>query len=159
MLATVFRKLDAWMLVQSLSYEAEGLAPMAPVEIRVIGQTALLEANLGLALAATRDVDAIATWTDDEARRKLAQLLQAGGKELDPVAHEAWMPQETEYDTLVAGRFVTGLIARPEYVLVSKAKYAPAKNRVLITDYIAAGASPLFFELAERYQVDLEALL
>lgn len=158
-LAPVFEALDAWMAAENLAYQSEGLAIMHPVEIRIIGQSALFEAKLSLALAATRDVDAIADWRDDGVRRKLVDLLHAHGKELDPVAHEAWMPAETEYADLFRGKWVTARVARAEYVLISKAMKAPVKNRVLLIDYLAAGPSELFFELVDRYHVDLEAVL
>jgi len=158
-LARVFEALDAWMAAENLAYQSEGLAIMQAVEIRIIGQSALFEAKLGLALAATRDVDTIANWRDDGVRQKLVDILLAYGKELDPVAREAWMPAETEYVDLFRGKWVTARVARAEYVLISKAKKARVKNRVLLVDYLAAGPSDLFLELVERYQVDLEGLL
>lgn len=41
-------------------------------------------------------------------------------------------------------------------VLLSKALKAPAKNRSLLTEYLAMGASERFLELAEKYHLDLE---
>jgi hypothetical protein len=158
-LEEVFEKLDGWMLETNADYASQSLPLLRPIIIRIIGQTALLEANVKLPLAATQDVDAVARWSDDAVRRKLCELLEARGKMLDPLAHEAWMPEDTRYMPFFSGRLVTAQLAMPEYVLISKAKTAPAKNRVLLTDYLAAGPSPLFLQLARRYAIDLEALI
>ena len=47
-------------------------------------------------------------------------------------------------------------VADPDAVLISKAYKAPEKNMGLITEYLAKGASERFFELAQKYAVDLE---
>jgi hypothetical protein len=158
-LEEVFKNLDGWMLETNADFASQSLPPLRPIIIRIIGQTALLEANVNLPLAATQDVDAVARWSDDAVRRKLSELLEARGKMLDPLAHEAWMPEDTQYMPFFSGRLVTAQLAMPEYVLVSKAKTAPIKNRVLLTDYLAAGPSSLFLQLAQRYAIDLESLI
>jgi hypothetical protein len=121
----------------------------------VLGQAALLEAALPLRLAATRDVDVRADY-DDAVRRKFESLLAAQGRDLDPVGHEAWMPRETRYEEIFRGRFVRLMLADPEAVLISKARSAARKNRRLLTEYLALGPSDRFFELAAKYQIDLE---
>jgi hypothetical protein len=47
-------------------------------------------------------------------------------------------------------------VADPDAVLISKAARAPEKNKALITEYLAKGASERFFELARKHDVDLE---
>ena len=47
-------------------------------------------------------------------------------------------------------------VADPDAVLISKACKAPEKNIGLITEYLAKGASERFFELAQKYALDLE---
>jgi hypothetical protein len=158
-LEEVFADLDGWMLETNADYASQSLPPLRPIMIRIIGQTALLEANVDLPLVATQDVDAVARWSDDAVRHKLSELLEARGKLLDPLAHEAWMPKDTRYIPFFSGRLVTAELAMAEYVLISKARTAPVKNRVLLTDYLAAGPSPLFLQLARRYAIDLDALL
>jgi len=91
--------------------------------------------------------------------KKLDELLKAEGKILDPDWQQIWMPEETEYDNFYRGKFVTALIAQPEYVLISKALKAPAKNRALIVEYLANAASKKFETLAEKYKVDLGQFL
>ena len=91
----------------------------------------------------------------DPVRREFQRLLAKEGRELDPLGREIWMPHETRYTELFNGKLLRVLVAEPEAVLVSKALKAPAKNGPLITEYIASGPSPRFFELATKYAVNL----
>jgi hypothetical protein len=155
MLREIARVLDEWLIDSDFEAAAEGLVRPRPCTIRVLGQAALLEAALPLRLAATRDVDVRADY-EDAVRRKFEALLAAEGRELDPVGHEAWMPRETRYDEVFRGKFVRLQLADAEAVLLSKARKAPQKNRRLLTEYLAFGPSDRFFELAAKYQIDLE---
>jgi hypothetical protein len=158
MLREVAEKLDDWVAVRNREAQEEGLPRFPPTTIKVLGQTALLEAGVALSLAATNDVDAYADYphaVEVEFRR----LLAAEGRELDPLGHEVWMPPETQYEEFFKGRFVRVLLAEPEAILLSKALKAPAKNRPLIVEYLASGASERFLELAQAYQLDLEQFL
>jgi hypothetical protein len=154
-LLRVAQKLDAWAIDLNVVARAEGLPRIRPCTIRVLGQSALLEAGLGLALAMTRDVDVRADY-DDAVRREFERLLAMQGRELDPLGDEIWMPPETRYTELFRGKLVRMLLAEPEAVLVSKACKAPKKNGPLLTQYLAAGPSQRFLKLAAKYQVDLE---
>jgi hypothetical protein len=158
MLIKVFRALDEWIAAENVAAVAEGTPVHPACTIRVFGQTALWEAGVDLQLAVTRDVDAVADF-DREVQQKFEELLSAQGRLLDPLSHEAWMPRETMYRILYSGRLVTGMVAEPDFVLASKALKAPAKNRALLTEYLAAGASDRFLELVERFDIDLEAFL
>jgi hypothetical protein len=149
------RKLDAWIADQNLLAAEEGLLRIKACTIRVVGQTALMEAKLPLHLLVTRDVDVKADY-EDAVRRRFAELLADEGLELDPLGHEIWMPAETRYDPLFDGKWVRLLVAEAEAVLLSKALKAPTKNRSLIGDYLALGPSKRFLVLATKYQLDLE---
>ena len=155
MLKVVAEQLDAWIIDQNVASAAEGLPRHRPCTVRVLGQTALLEARVALRLAATRDIDVRADY-DDGVRREFERLLAAAGRELDPVAHQIWMPRETRYLEFYEGKFVRLLLAEPAAVLVSKALKAPQKNAPLITEYLALGPTPRFLALAKKYEVDLE---
>ncbi len=48
------------------------------------------------------------------------------------------------------------MLAEPEAILLSKALKAPAKNRALIVEYLAKGATERFMTLAQKYALDLE---
>lgn len=154
----VFERLDAWVAKENAVLRADGLPGYRTCEIRVLGQTALLLADTGLHLAATQDVDVRADYPF-AVQKKFEALLAREGLHLDPVGHEAWMPAETEYREIYAGVNVRGLIAEADFVLISKALKAPAKNRTLLVEYLAWGPSERFLELAETYDVDLEAFL
>ncbi len=158
MLVRLAQRLDAWIFDKNVEARREGLPAHRPCTIRVLGQTALFEANVALTLAVTKDVDVLADY-DDAVRREFERLLAIEGRELDPLGHEIWMPAETEYSELFVGKFVRLLLAEPEAVLVSKALKAPAKNRPLLTEYLAHGASDRFLSLASKYAVDLERFL
>lgn len=155
MLAEIAVKLDRWMIDRNLEAEADGLPRLRPCTIRVLGQSALLEVALPVPLAATRDVDVRADY-EDAVRRQFAALLATRGYELEPLAHEIWMPRETRYATTFQGKLVQLMLAEPEAILVSKALKAPDKNHALLTEYLALGPTPRFWELAKKYSVNLE---
>jgi hypothetical protein len=154
----VAQQLDRWIAEQNRLCRQEGAALLKPCTIKVLGQAALLEANLGIALAVTNDVDVRADY-EWSIERTFEQLLAEAGRALDPSGHEAWMPRETRYNDHFRGHFVHLLLAEPEAILLSKALKAPDKNRVLITEYLARGASERFLDLAEKYGLDLEQFL
>ncbi len=158
MLKNIFKTLDKWIAEENKARRTDGALEIDKAEFRVLGQTALLESQLELHLIATQDVDAYVK-AQQEVYKKLDELLKAEGKHLDPDWRQIWMPEETEYDELYTGKLVTALIAKPEYVLISKALKAPKKNRALIVEYLASGASKKFEVLAEKYKVDLEQFL
>lgn len=127
-------------------------------EFRVVGQNALLEAKLDLKLAATVDVDTIDN-ASHSVRAKLSEFLRLEGLELDPLGNEIWMPEETRYTDIYIGDWVRALRAWPVYILVSKAKFAIDKNKGLIRQYLAHRPDPLFFDLCEKYEVDIGHVL
>ena len=154
----VLQRLDEWVAQENALLRADGLLGHRGGEIRIVGQTALLLADTGLQLAATQDVDVRAD-LEFPVRKALERLLAREGLHLDPVGHEAWMPAETEYREIYAGVYVQGLIAEPDFVLLSKALKAPQKNRALLIEYLARGPSERFLALAQAYELDLEQLL
>jgi hypothetical protein len=158
MLLRLVQRLDDWALDKNTEARAEGLPGIRPCTIKVLGQTALFEAHVPLSLAATKDVDVVADY-EDSMRREFERLLAEEGRELDPLGRESWMPTETQYSELFHGTFVRLLVAEPEAVLVSKALKAPAKNRPLLTEYLANGASERFLKLASKYDIGLEQFL
>lgn len=158
MLFGVFQDLDRWVAAANRDADEAGLTSFRRATIRVLGQTALLASDTGLTLVATQDVD---VYSDCEwaVRKELERLLAAQHQVLDPHGEEVWMPAETEYDLVFDGTWVRGFVAQPDFVLISKALKAPDKNRALVVEYLAQGASPRFMQLADEYDVDLEAFL
>ncbi len=157
MLKEVCKELDKW-LTEENQERAEMGTLVQHCELYIIGQTALLEARMGIRLAATMDVD-LHKQLHGAIREKLDALLAIHGKKIDPVGHEAWMPKETQFNPIYAGKFVKCFVAQPEYVLVSKAKMARKKNENLIIEYLGTQPSPLFLQLAKKYEIDLEEFL
>jgi len=158
MLVAIAERLDAWVVERNLEARAEGMLTHPPCTIHLLGQTALLELGVPLRLAVTNDVDVHANY-GAAIEAELRRLLKQAGKELDPLGEEVWMPRETRYQRLYAGEFVTLKVADADAVLISKALKAPRKNRALIVEYLARGATPRFMQLAHKYRVDLEAFL
>ena len=158
MLVEVAERLDAFVVARNIEARSEGLLALRPCVIRLLGQTALLEAKVALTLAATIDVDVYADY-DFAIEREFRRLLAARGRELDSLGSEIWMPAETKYSSLFAGYFIALLVADTEAILISKALKAPSKNRSLLIEYLARGASRRFLQLAKKYGLDLEQFL
>ena len=157
MLKALCTKLDKWLIDENRDKKEFGTVHLE-CEIHVIGQAALLEAQLGIQLAATMDVD-LHKQLHGPIREKLDELLALRGKKIDPVGHEAWMPKESKFNLIYDGKFVKCFIAQPEYVLISKAKMAREKNKNLIIEYLGTNPTPLFLELANTYNINLEEFL
>lgn len=158
MLAAVAARLDAWAVTRNVEARSEGLQALRPCRIRLLGQMALLESKTNLELNLTNDVDVYADY-EHVVEVELRRLLREVGLDLDPSGHEAWMPKETVYTNLFVGELVTLQVADPDAVLLSKALKAPRKNRALIVEFLAAGASARFLSLAKKYRLDLEQFL
>lgn len=158
MLVEVAQKLDAFAVGRNLEAGSEGLPRIGRCTLRLLGQMALLEQRAPLTLAATNDVDLRGRYPS-EVEAELRRLLARAGLELDPAATEIWMPRETTYATLYRGELVTLQVADVDAVLISKALKAPVKNRALIVEYLARGASSRFLALARDYSLDLGAFV
>ncbi len=158
MLLKLFIKLDRLVHEENLERRNLGTFEINSSEIKIVGQMALMEAGLDLNLAATQDVDAFVK-ADYWVQKRFENLLVEIHKVYDDESEFIWMPAETAYRVLFAGKWVTAKVAEPEYVLVSKALKAPRKNKNLIVEYLAKGASPRFWELAQKYCLDLDGIL
>ncbi len=152
----IFEEFDDWLKEEN----KEGVIGPGYVTLRVVGQGALFLADINLKLRATKDLDAFV-----EAKHavviQLGKILKAHGLSFDHLSNEIWMPDETKYvDVFDSGYFLTVKRAGVEYIMISKAKMAPEKNKELIANYIAEGkATEEFFTLAQKYDIDLEGLL
>ena len=157
-LAAVFERLDQWVTAENQSATIEGFRLLPKSIFRVVGQAALLEANVQFNVAATVDVDVLNN-AKHEVVAKLSELLMAEGLELDPLSNEIWMPSETLYIEIFKGDWVTAMRAETEFIMVSKALKAPSKNRVLLRNYVAMRPPTSFFKMCEKYNVDLNAVI
>lgn len=154
-LVQIFQGLDQWVARENIRARVEGTPAYRSCTIRVLGQSALWAAGVDLTLTVTQDLDAYGDY-EWAVQKELERLLAQYGKVLDPHGQEVWMPRETRYDPLYKGTFVEALVADADAVLISKALKAAEKNRALVTEYLAKGASERFFELARKHRVDLE---
>jgi hypothetical protein len=155
MLGHVFKALDEWIVDHNSRSFDEGLQRIKSVEFKIVGQSALLEADLGITLANTSDVDAY-TQMDYMVRQELNRLLAQIGKTYDDLSEHIWMPAETEYFSIYSGTYVEALVAKPEYVLISKALKSKEKNALLLKRYKASGTSEVFDTLAKKYGIIIE---
>lgn len=158
MLLEVFKSLNQWIWETNDLRRKENVLAYNRCHIRVIGQMALIEAKVELTLAGTIDVDVYADY-EYAIRAKFEELLRGQKKILDSVDHEAWMPQETEYDLLYDGVYVQAYVAQADYVLLAKALKAPRKNYALLREYLQRSPTKRFFDLAKKYELDFEAFL
>ena len=158
MLLEIAERLETFVVERNLEARSEGLLALRPCVIKLLGQTALLEAKVPLTLAATKDVDVYADY-EFAVEQEFRRLLATKGRELDSLGSEVWMPAETTYQPLFVGHYVRLLIADVESVLVSKGLKAARKNRPLLTEYLARGPSARFMKLARKYRLDLEQFL
>ncbi|MBM4252288.1 MAG: hypothetical protein FJ146_09975 [Deltaproteobacteria bacterium] len=155
MIDKVFQSLDRDIARLNQTLRKDGVAEIPRFFIKLLGQTAVIAAKLDIPVFATADVDAYAnfTWL---AKERFCAILAEEGLHYDELSNEIWMPRETTYSSIYSGLTFDGYRADLEYVLISKALKAKAKNRVLIRDYLVAGASPLFLNLCKIYGIDLE---
>ncbi|MDC0358427.1 hypothetical protein OAO01_06390 [Oligoflexia bacterium] len=154
MLRKIFHRLDEWIIAENKrAVEGSGRL-ISSCTFTVLGQSALLEAQLDLELAQTADVD---VYNDASYAiiRKLESLLNEKGLHLDPLGAEIWMPKEVKCFEKFNGEYVRMLVAEAQYVMVSKALKAPEKNKELISQYLASEPPNTFSELCNNYGVDL----
>lgn len=135
----IFECLDKAIEVENQSRRADDFEEsdlIGATEIRIMGQMSLLTNGTvtGLMrLFGTQDVDAVVTggrygWV----AKKLSELLEAEGLELDEYADEIWLPRGAAFTKVFSGEYLTCLRLNHLDALVSKAVKAPAKNRILI---------------------------
>ena len=157
MIAKVFEELDQWIIEENKRITDEGGMRIGDVYFKVVGQSAVLEANLSIDVDNTADVDAFSNLSHS-VQTQFNELLKPLGKVYDAHSGEIWMPAETQYTPIFTGLYVKAELAGVEYVMVSKALKAIDKNRVLLRSYIETDASELFSELAAKYGIILESI-
>ncbi|MBI3018116.1 MAG: hypothetical protein HYY62_09060 [Deltaproteobacteria bacterium] len=158
MLKEVLKELDVWVRNENKERSSQGTLLLRKTIIRILGQTALLEAKLQLEMVGTVDVDAYIEG-EHVVRKQFDELLQKRKHHLDPDSEKVWMPPETEYQIFYQGECIDGFLAHPDDVLISKALKAPERNRSLLISYLAQGASKKFLKLAKKYHLDLKRFI
>jgi hypothetical protein len=151
----IYLALDKWCVKENILRRSLGSLLIKPFRVRLLGQTALIELKPKLKLFQTHDVDAYADF-EYSVMKKFEELLKKTKKIYDRLSYEIWMPEETEYQTIFKGELLTVQIAKIEYILISKAKMDPTKNKTLLAEYLKKGPSQLFLKLAKKYGIKLE---
>jgi hypothetical protein len=106
------------------------------VELRVVGQTSLLlnkELSCKIQLNETRDFDSF-VFCEMQILEIVKKVIKEFNMYLDPLSNEIWMPSETTYTNEYDEGRVKIFIAKPVYVLTSKAIKAKLKNKELIKE-------------------------
>lgn len=116
--------------------KAGGLAPIPKVSCKIVGQMALLVADLPFDVASTIDIDIL--FEPPYAKTKtLEQLCLQYGLTLESDHRLIWMPKQTEFHPLFQGRLVKAVYADPLYVIASKCKFKREKDKKLIQNYFS----------------------
>lgn len=153
-LREIFNTLNDWIEAENQTARSEGLIFIDDCRFQLLGQSALMCSDIGIEIRATADLDAY-TNAQYSVIKYLDNLLLPYGMKFDTLSKEIWMPEETKYTPFYSGSHVTVELAEVEYLLVSKAKFAMEKNRPLLIEYLSKEPTELFFELAEKYKLDL----
>ena len=131
--------------------------PYRSLHVTVLGQQALLirRENLrGLSLLATTDFDAYLKG-EPPLEDVFKRLLREEGLSYDEKSEYIWLPEETTYETMYESSYVTIVSPLPIFLLTSKAKMAPERNKQLVADAIVEFGEPLL-RLFEKHGVDID---
>lgn len=149
MLKIIFEELDLKISLANRELREQGSLEIPRFFIKILGQSALIEAKIDLQLFATIDVDAYVNF-NSYAKTLFSSVLKKHNLFYDELSNEIWMPKETQYVHIFKGQTFDGFIAQAEFVLVSKLLKAPAKNRNILIEYLSKEPSDLFFETVQR---------
>ncbi len=119
------------------------------VTLKLIGQIGLLankQACEKLLIPATRDVDALFK-VDWIVRTTFKEVVARQGLVFDDLSEEAWIPSDATFNLISTSERLKVYALDPLDILVSKAKMAPEKNRILV----AQGISLYKEKLLERF--------
>ncbi|HBF12204.1 MAG TPA: hypothetical protein DDW49_02245 [Deltaproteobacteria bacterium] len=123
--------------IDAFNEEAHGMgSPSIPKQtVQIVGQTALLLADLPFPVTATMDLDVVSP-LNYIVQKRLSELLLNEGMRLENDGHLIWMPQETLYQKILDFPSVEVFIALPEAVMASKLKFHRLKDQKLIQTYL-----------------------
>lgn len=131
---SVFKSLNDYIVDTNQQRSAEGTILIPPQKIQIVGQMALLMADLPFPITSTTDLDMIQL-PQYEVKAKLEDLLIELGLHVESDSHLIWMPQETEYLQLFEFSNLLIEVAKPEFVIASKAKFMREKDKKLLETY------------------------
>lgn len=135
-LLQLFARFDEKLTERVAEVEAGGGVVVGyPLKYHLVGQVALLLADLPFDITATVDIDIMHTYRSPESQW-LASLCLDVGLMLESDHALIWMPPETEYVALFAGRYLHVEVAKPMYVIASKCRFQRERDRELIQAYL-----------------------
>lgn len=134
-LLEIFSELSSFIDAENRAAVTEGSPTIPKQIIRVVGQTALILAQLPFSVTATMDLDIISS-LNYSVSKKLSGLLIEKGLRLETDGHLIWMPQATEYILLAEYPYVEVSLAGQEFVLASKLRFNRPKDKNLIKTYL-----------------------
>lgn len=131
----VFKRLNDYLegCVQEAAREG-GMAPTKQVA-KIVGQMALLLAELPFAVTTTMDLDVISP-IQHIAHKKLKELLLEEGMGLETDGHLIWMPKDTHYEKLWDFPWVEVWLADCASIIASKYRFKRSKDQRLIQTYL-----------------------
>jgi hypothetical protein len=140
----IFLDLNQAVELENLQRMKEGMLTIPKSEVLLIGQMSLM-LNESVAsilnLVQTGDMDAKLRM-DYFAKKKLLELLEANGLVYDDDSHLIWIPKNAKTIDLFKFKNIEVKLIDAESVLLSKAIYAPQKNKQLIREAITSGKFP-----------------
>ena len=131
----IFNRLDEKLFQENEGRRQSGALLISPVKIMVLGQTALLLADLPFPVAGTMDLDARING-DTLARKMLSEILLPEGLYLESDDHLIWVPKEANYEEWHKGNLLAVFVAEAVAVIASKAKFKRAKDKGIVRMYL-----------------------
>lgn len=130
------QKGDDWLLHQVEEARTGGEIQTVPtLQLKIVGQIALLIADLPFAITSTMDIDILHN-LPHTALKRLGELFLDRGLVLESDQHLIWMPNNTLYHPLFDGHYMHASVADPLYVIASKCKFQRARDKTLINTYL-----------------------
>ncbi len=160
-LEKILTQLDNWIEEENERRKAEEDYLLSKVIIQILGQFSLImHPDVKLTLFGTGDLDAHIKSASiaggvHEIKKKLTQLLENQGLELETDDHLIWLPTEATFTEVMNTSHIKCEVVDPIYALCSKAIKAKEKNKILIRDALTEYGDELK-GLIKKYGGDLE---
>ncbi len=138
----------------------DGLPKTGKIQIKVLGQASLLldeSINKKLNIIATNDLDALLEG-DSTIKFHFKEILRSHGYDYDELSKEIWIPTEAKFWKYYSSKKITVHVIDSFSTLVSKAKFAPEKNKQLLIQAIAEFSVELE-KLFLKYKISLEEII
>lgn len=131
----IFEELNEFLMAENKEADQMGGPFVKKQTVKIVGQAALLLADLPFPVEGTSDLDVVSS-IDHVAQKKLIELLLKKGMSLDTDSHLIWMPKDTRFKKIFDFPKVEVFVAEPEDVLLSKYKFNRPQDRDLFKDYL-----------------------